>query len=94
MKDAVALDSCLGFPAAVAALLHESSLEVISQTLLDVYLEGDSPEPHQSSVFQTGLVLIHLPAAMVAAESAHLLWLSFLAAVVQDPIPLRDSKGV
>jgi hypothetical protein len=37
-------------------------------------------------------ILIHLPAAMVAAASAHLLQSSFLVAVVQGRIPLGDSS--
>jgi hypothetical protein len=97
MKDAAALDSCLEFLAAVAALLHASSrLEVVvpALALLDVYSEGDGPEPpRQSSLTQTGLALIHLPAAIVAAASVHLPQSSLLAAVVQDPIPLGDLSG-
>jgi hypothetical protein len=91
-KDAAALDSCLGFSAAVTALLHKSSLEVIVPALLDVYLEGDGPEPRQSSLTQTGLVLIHLPAAMVAATSDHLPQSSFLAALIRGPTSLGDSS--
>jgi hypothetical protein len=48
MKDAAALDSCLEFLMAVTTLLHASSrLEVIvpAPALLDVYSEGDSPQP-------------------------------------------------
>jgi hypothetical protein len=39
-RDAAALDSCLRFSVAVAALLDESSLEVVVPALLDVYLEA------------------------------------------------------
>jgi hypothetical protein len=69
------------------------SAAVVVPVLLDVYFEGDSPDPRQLSLTQTGLILIHLPAATVAAASAHLPQSSLLAAIVQGPIPLGDSNG-
>ena len=59
-KDATALYLCLGFSVAVAALLHASSLEVVLLIIPDVYLEG-RPEPHQSSLMQTGSFLFTFP---------------------------------
>jgi hypothetical protein len=88
-KDAAALDPYLAFLPAVAALLHASSLEVAVPTL-DMYLEGDDPEPRRSSLAQTGLVLIHLPASMVAAASTPFPQSSLLAAAVQRLISLGD----
>jgi hypothetical protein len=80
-EDAAALGSCLGFSAAV-----------VVPALLDVCLGGHGPEPRPLSLMRNGLVLIRLPAAMVAAVSVHLPQSFLLAAVVQGPIPLGDSS--